>query len=100
MFVDRHGNIWTSDYSTDSILEFAPGSNGNVAPSKTITGGNTGLSRPIDVAVDGAGYVYATNLGNNTVDVFSPTASGNATPVQLIGGASTELGCTAGLGLY
>ena len=40
---DPAGTIYVSDESSHSMDVFAPGSNGNVAPTRTISGSNTGL---------------------------------------------------------
>ncbi len=54
--VDSSGNIYVANQgacvgATDSITVYPPGSNGNVAPSATITGPNTGLAGPWGLAI-------------------------------------------------
>jgi hypothetical protein len=94
--VDSNANIYVSDKSTQSsgytsILVYAAGSTGNVAPSRAIRGPATGLDYPQDVAVDPLnGNLYVAN-GNDTIVVYAPTASGNAAPIEMLGGSKTKL---------
>jgi len=54
--VDSSGNIYVANDGsfgggTDMITVYPPGSNGNVAPTFTISGSLTGLSQPAGVAL-------------------------------------------------
>src|SRR5882762_87736 len=65
-----------------SITVYAPGASGNATPVATIAGGNTGLSFPFGVALDGAGNIYVTNSassvgGSTSITVYAAGASGN-----------------------
>lgn len=77
---------------TGSILVFAPGATGNVAPIRTISGASTTLGRLGGVKLDSAGNVYVvaeSATGTNlTVAKFAAGATGNVAPVSSF--SSTE----------
>lgn len=103
--IDSHGNIWvtncTGSTSTASIEEFAAGSNGNVAPERTIAGTGTDQECPYGVAVDGEGYIYEAETEKGAVNVFAPSATGNVAPLQeLLSGSTTKLSEPAGITVY
>ncbi len=97
---DGSGNLYVSVVSvggvgpnlvyTGSILEFAAGSKGNVAPTRTITGALTTLHAVAGITVDPAGNIFVvsstpaltTTSLNPTVLKFSASASGNVAPVS------------------
>lgn len=87
-------------YFDGSITIYAPGAQGNVAPTRVIAGHNTGLVDPVGLALDSAGYLYVANgyfitdqTGNNTftgeILVFAPGANGDVAPVRTISGSNT-----------
>src|SRR5438552_2375633 len=82
-----------------SITVYAPGASGNATPTASIAGGNTGLSFPVGIALDGAGNIYVTDVSGNSVTVYAPGASGNTTPTATIAGGNTGLGRPAGIAL-
>ena len=88
---DSQGTIYVADYGSNAIDVFAPGSSGNVAPERVISGSNTGLNNPGDVKVDAAGDVYAVNFTGNSIVEFAPQASGNATPICTLSGSNTGI---------
>jgi hypothetical protein len=49
--VDRADNIFVTDTEQQSVIVFAKGVSGNVAPLRKISGSNTGLSNPLGIAV-------------------------------------------------
>ena len=49
--VDHLGNIYVTNDHDDSILEFAPGSDGDAAPIAVIQGAGTGLNQPQYIAI-------------------------------------------------
>jgi hypothetical protein len=67
------GVIATS--SSWTILEFAPGTIGNVAPIRSIGGSMTGLNDVSYLAADAAGTIYAVN--DFTVTEYPENANGN-----------------------
>jgi hypothetical protein len=94
--LDAAGNLYVVDNAsqfggTDEITVYAPGANGNVAPTRTITGGATGLTGAIYDAVDAAGDLYVVNAHANSVTVYAPGANGNVAPIRTISGANTTL---------
>jgi hypothetical protein len=122
--VDPAGNIYLWEHGSDivvppvtptSIVEFAAGASGNVAPIRTINvaqfpnlNGSSGY--PAGLAVDAAGnIVFAvanaptdTNPGqteSDQIEIFTPGQSGNATPARTISGPQSQLTQVAGLAL-
>jgi hypothetical protein len=49
--VDHLGNIYVTNDHDDSILEFAPASDGDAAPLAIIQGTGTGLNQPQYLAI-------------------------------------------------
>jgi sugar lactone lactonase YvrE len=93
------GTIFVSDSEAISIVEFAPGANGNVSPAATITGSNTGLNRPHGLALDSAGDLFVANTGFNSIIEYAAGANGNAAPLTTISGSSTGLENPVGVAL-
>jgi sugar lactone lactonase YvrE len=91
---DPIGTIYVSDESAASIDIFPPGTSGNVAPTRSISGSLTGINTfgPDDVKVDSTGKIYASNLSNDSITEYAPGASGNVAPVCTISGPNTGLG--------
>jgi hypothetical protein len=89
-----------------TIEEFAPGSNGNVAPIRTISGPRTQLQVHVNgIFVDDRGYIYVACAGPNVVNVYAPHARGDAAPVRVLGGSMTGIASPDGVvvgrdGLY
>jgi hypothetical protein len=88
---DPQGTIYVANESPSAVLVFAPGSNGDAIPERTITGPDTGLSGPADIKVDSAGDIFVSNFDNGTVTEYAPGASGDATPIWTLGGSNTGL---------
>src|SRR5579871_3805477 len=100
--VDASLNVYVFDTTTATISEFAAGAHGNVAPIRTISGSNTGLSGgngfSFGLAVSKAsGKIYVSNPGTNAILGFAATASGNVAPIQTITGSATGLADPLGL---
>jgi sugar lactone lactonase YvrE len=76
--------VVANDVLNGSVLEFAAGANGNVAPVRTLAGIATALGEPFGVAVDSAGEVWVADNGHDAIYVFGPNASGNTAPVRFI----------------
>jgi hypothetical protein len=122
--VDAAGNIYLWEHGSDivvppvtptTIVEFAAGASGNVAPIRAINvaqfpnlNGSSGY--PAGLAVDAAGnIVFAvanaptdTNPGqteSDQIEIFTPGQSGNATPARTISGPQSQLTQIAGLAL-
>jgi hypothetical protein len=88
---DPQGTIYVADGEASAIDVFAPGSTGNVAPERVISGADTGINAPTDVKVDAAGDVYASNFSGDSITEYAPGASGDATPICTIAGSNTGL---------
>jgi sugar lactone lactonase YvrE len=91
---DPAGTIYVADESTNSIDVFAAGTNGNVAPIRTISGSLTGITGPFgpdDVKVNAAGNIFASNFNGNSITEYAPGASGNVAPICTIAGSNTGL---------
>jgi hypothetical protein len=100
--VDASRNVYVFDIKTATLSEFAAGAHGNVAPIRTISGSNTGLSGgngfSFGLAVSQAsGKIFVSNPGTNAILGFAATASGNVAPIQTIAGSATGLGDPLGL---
>jgi len=128
--VDANGDIFASNYlnncpvspysctSSSQILKFAPGANGAVTPTNTLTilpnssfpSASTGAN---GVAVDGAGNLYTqvittTNLGLGlpgwtdamSVEVFSTGQTGSSAPAQTITSTAWTDSDSYGLAVY
>jgi len=89
--------LYVSNSGANSVVVYAPGATGNVAPTITIAGGSTGLNQPQGIGRDAAGNLYVANSGSNAITVFAAGASGNATPSRIIAGSNTLLSGLQGL---
>ncbi|GAC1615492.1 MAG: hypothetical protein NVS4B5_05290 [Vulcanimicrobiaceae bacterium] len=78
-----------------SIKAFPARGRGDIAPTRTIAGSNTGLTDVAALAVDTQGQVYVANRGadptTSSIRVFAHNADGNVAPVRVIAGPSTTL---------
>ena len=107
--VDSSGYIYVTnegskDGGPDSITVYSPGSTGNAAPAKVISGSSTLLDRPGGVAVDSKGNIYATSFGaagNMSVSilVYSKDSAGNVAPSESIDGDCAVLTCPGAIAL-
>src|SRR6266702_3008825 len=92
--------LYVVNSGANSVAAYAPGANGDAAPTVVIHGGsNTGLNGPRGIALDAAGNIYVANYGVGTVTVYAPGASGNAVPTVTIGGSNTDLSYPVGIAL-
>ncbi len=107
------GGVWGCPFNGSghpSVEEFAAGSNGNVAPIRTIGGRRTHFVAPFSVALGANGDIFVLDSGNppsvqSTIDVFAPNANGDVRPKRVIGGSTTLLNqayglAVTGLGIY
>jgi hypothetical protein len=65
---------------------YAPSANGDVAPTRVITGPATGLGNSYirSIAVDATGRIYVINPVGTAILVFAADANGNAAPIATI----------------
>ena len=108
--VDPERNIYVANpgggyKGRGSVVVFAAGADGNVAPKQIITGPATGLLFPFWVAVSPiTGEIYVETEGSGCyidggicVLVFASGANGNTSPIGAIDGPYTGLGAISGL---
>ncbi len=100
--LDPAGNLYVVDNAsqfggTDELTVYAAGANGNIAPTRTITGAATGMSGAVYDAVDAAGKIYVTNATASSVTVYAAGANGNAAPVATISGSNTGISTPYGI---
>lgn len=94
---------FATDANSNALTAYPLNANGNVTPSRNITGASTGLGFPRRIVIDANGNLYIANApggGNpHSITVYSPKANGNAAPIQTIAGANTGLTGVNGLAL-
>src|SRR5438309_1060940 len=89
--------LYVANAGGNTITVYAAGASGNATPTATIAGGNTGLSGPIGIDLDGAGNIYVINVAANSITVYAAGVSGNATPTATIAGGNTGLNGPRGI---
>lgn len=82
--------LLVSQYFDSRILAFARNANGDAAPLRVISGSNTGMALPVDIALRG-NEVYVANSSPKNVLVFPVDGDGNIAPIRTIGGPSTGM---------
>jgi hypothetical protein len=102
--LDTSGNIYVANpnacppvCSGGNALVYAAGANGNVAPTRTIGGSNTGLDAPLSIALDERARIYIANWKGNSVTVYAAGANGDVRPIQSIKGSNTGLSGPVGV---
>jgi hypothetical protein len=91
------GTVWVLNAS--SIVAYPPGSNGNAAPTATITGRRAGVRDATDLVVTPSGALWVSDPETNMVKEFAPGANGDAAPETRIAGRKTLLHSPGGLAL-
>ena len=94
--VDRDGRIIVSNY-LHGILIFAPGSDGDAAPIRTITNGQVINAHLEGMTVDNKDNIWVTSYANQAVLEFAPDANGTAAPKRVISGSKTRLDAPVGI---
>lgn len=85
--VRRSGStVWVVSPGNQSLLGFAVGADGNVAPRRVIGGYLTRLGTPQAVEVDNGGNIYVANGGwtDDQLLLFGPQANGNIAPARVV----------------
>ncbi len=111
--LDSSGNIYAADCpacygesGSASVMVYPAGSNGNAAPSATISGDSTGLNYPYGIAVDSSGNVYLADEGTigqdggsipPSVFVYPAGSHGDVAPTAQITGTNTGLDTPFGI---
>jgi hypothetical protein len=107
--VDNDGDIYVASSAgclscASAVTVYPAGSNGNVTPTQTISGSNTGLMEPTGIAVDSSHNIYVSihdpaGGSNDSIAVYAAGANGNAAPIQHISGTNTRLELVSGIAL-
>ena len=116
--VDSSGNIYVANpgsilyaankspivQAVDTITVYSPGSTGNIAPVRTISGALTRLSALSGIAVDSSGNIYAASLGvegsrGAGILIFAAGSNGNVAPTTSIDGDCANLTTTGPIAL-
>ena len=90
--LDSSRNLYAAGYVNDvgySVNVYPAGSNGNVPPSASIIGADTGLDGPDGFALDSSGNIYVANsyggpTGGGSVTIYPAGSSGDAAPATTI----------------
>jgi len=101
------GSIYVADESAASVFVYPPlgSSTGllNVAPTATISGSDTGLISPEDIALDSRRNIYVADESAASVVVYPPLGSStgllNEPPIATISGSNTGLNTPYGIAL-
>ncbi len=91
--------LYVANTRVSTVTVYAEGATGDATPIQDISGRDTGLQGPSDVAVDASGNIYVANGAGNSVTVYAAGATGNVAPIQDISGSMTGLHNPAGLAL-
>ena len=116
--VDSSGNIYVANpglisYTAnqkpkvqvaDSITVYSPGSTGNIAPVRIISGALTRLSSVSGIAVDSSVNIYANSRGVEGsqaagILIFAPGSNGNVAPTMSLNGDCANLNTTGPIAL-
>jgi len=90
--LDSSRNLYAVGYVNGvgyGVNVYPAGSNGNVSPSASIAGTDTGLNGPSGIALDSGGSLYVANsyggpTGGGSVTVYPAGSSGDAVPTTTI----------------
>ena len=92
-------NLYVAEFGNSTMTVTPAGSNGNVAPIRTVGGSNTQMSQLYGIAVDSSGTSYLSDLRAAIVTEYAPGASGNVAPLRSITGGNTGLSGPLGLAI-
>lgn len=100
MAAQAQDELFVPNFNGNSVTVYDRTASGNAVPLRTISGGLTGLSVPIGVAIDPLrNELFVLNRGANSVTVFSRAASGNLIPLRTLSGPATGLSTPFALAL-
>ncbi len=100
--LDGSGNIYTSDYTSDSAIKvdvFGPTANGNVKPKRVVGGKKSDLGPTEGILVDPSGDLWVSGIFNNDITEYAPGAHGDVKPISTIAGRYTQLSYPKGLAM-
>ncbi|NTW60263.1 MAG: hypothetical protein HGA43_13990, partial [Nitrospirae bacterium] len=93
-----NNEIFVTNYNSSSITVYGRTDAGNIAPTRTISGANTGLNFPAGIALDSINNeIFVTNSNSSSITVYGRTDAGNIAPTRTISGAHTGLNFPAGI---
>jgi len=103
--IDSAGSLYVLNVgsaSAPAVTVYPPGSDGNVAPSRTITGIQVGKADLFGLAVDLSDNLYVScastsDLSSEVIFVYLSGASGSALPARILQGGSTGIVFPAGM---
>lgn len=85
-------NIGQLSCACPSVTVYPPRANGNVKPTRAITGAKTEMNEPYGVAPDASENIYVVNSsGLPSIRVYAADANGNVAPIRTIAGRKTQL---------
>lgn len=88
--VHKAVNLYVANSNGNDVLVFPSSANGNVAPSRDISGAATGLDGPTDLYVDTVrNLIWVTNYFAPSVTAYPVAGTGNIAPTVTISGAAT-----------
>jgi len=90
--------IYVASRNTDSVLGFAITADGNVAPTRILSGPNTLLGFPIGLAFSPGGHLDVMNDSGTSVLIFPKGAHGDVAP-QVLGGSNVPITGSAGIAI-
>ncbi len=86
------GYLVVTNTDSNSVVFFDAMADGNIAPVRTIAGGNTHFARPLGVEIYD-GELYVLNHEAHAIEVFSPSDGDNVAPKRrIIGGMNFPSG--------
>ena len=91
--------FYVANTGSNTITVFTTDDTGNVAPTLTIGGANTGLDQPQGILLDATGVLLVTSVNPPRILVFAAHAVGDVAPIASIVGANTGLVQPKGLAL-
>jgi sugar lactone lactonase YvrE len=89
--------VWVANGANSQINAFALNANGDVSPTRTLSGSLTMLDGPDGLALDSFGDLYVADSGTPAVTEYAAGANGDVAPTQTIAGSATGLVTPAGL---
>lgn len=96
----RAQELFVSNQNSNSVTVYSSTANGDIAPTRTITGGSTGLSAPWSLAPDFTNNeLFVANPNNDSITVYIRTANGDLAPARTLSGGTTGLSGPRGLAL-
>ena len=94
----RGQELFVANYNANSITVHTRTATGDMAPTRVIAGGSTGLSGPVGLVVDTvSGELVVSNASNNSITVYNLAATGDAAPIRVLAGGSTLLNLPFGV---